>query len=183
MEDRVLFQSEGMGLFGMGERKRDFNRIFKTIRRMKCGDNQEKRAKNGILFFLLLLLSREFFGSMRSISIERGSRIFPVLLNPRARRCAFTKVEEPVGTIRRKRPKDRDARKESNRGEGRGRREREKREEGEERRGETRRERTSRSLMGYPPRTSCNVIVGDHSMDELSFESRGYLNARFAFID
>lgn len=69
MEDRVLFQSEGMGLFGMGERKRDFNRIFKTIRRMKGGDNQEKRAKNGILFFLLLL-SREFFGSMRSISIR-----------------------------------------------------------------------------------------------------------------
>lgn len=23
--------------------------------------------------------------------------------------------------------------------------------------------------MGYPPRTSCNVIVGDHGMDELSF--------------
>lgn len=22
--------------------------------------------------------------------------------------------------------------------------------------------------MGYPPRTSCNVIVGDHGMDELS---------------
>lgn len=138
MEDRVLFQSEGMGLFGMGERKRDFNRIFKTIRRMKCGDNQEKRAKNGILFFLLLLLSREFFGSMRSISIERGSRIFPVLLNPRARRCAFTKVEEPVGTIRRKRPKDRDARKESNRGEGKKREREEGGRRGEERRDEKR---------------------------------------------
>lgn len=140
MEDRVLFQSEGIGLFGMGERKRDFNRIFKTIRRMKCGDNQEKRAKNGILFFLLLLLSREFFGSMRSISIERGSRIFPVLLNPRARRCAFTKVEEPVGTIRRKRPKDRDARKESNRGEGKKRERRGRK----ERRGEERREEKER---------------------------------------
>lgn len=135
-----MFQSEGMGLFGMGERKRDFNRIFKTIRRMKCGDNQEKRAKNGILFFLLLLLSREFFGSMRSISIERGSRIFPVLLNPRARRCAFTKVEEPVGTIRRKRPKDRDARKESNRGEGKKRERRGRK----ERRGEERREEKER---------------------------------------
>lgn len=165
----------------LGERKRDFNRIFKTIRRMKGGDNEEKRAKNGILFFFFFF-SRE--NSLdRCVRFRSGSRIFPVLLNPRARRCAFTKVEEPVGTIRRKRPKDRDARKESNRGEGRGRREREKREEGEERRGETRRERTSRSLMGYPPRTSCNVIVGDHSMDELSFESRGYLNARFAFID
>ena len=53
----------------LGERKKDFNRIFKTIRRMKGGDNEEKRAKNGILFFLLLL-SREFFGSMRSISIR-----------------------------------------------------------------------------------------------------------------
>lgn len=124
----------------LGERKRDFNRIFKTIRRMKCGDNQEKRAKNGILFFLLLLLSREFFGSMRSISIERGSRIFPVLLNPRARRCAFTKVEEPVGTIRRKRPKDRDARKESNRGEGKKRERRGRK----ERRGEERREEKER---------------------------------------
>lgn len=124
----------------LGERKKDFNRIFKTIRRMKCGDNQEKRAKNGILFFLLLLLSREFFGSMRSISIERGSRIFPVLLNPRARRCAFTKVEEPVGTIRRKRPKDRDARKESNRGEGKKRERRGRK----ERRGEERREEKER---------------------------------------
>lgn len=124
----------------LGERKKDFNRIFKTIRRMKGGDNEEKRAKNGILFFLLLLLSREFFGSMRSISIERGSRIFPVLLNPRARRCAFTKVEEPVGTIRRKRPKDRDARKESNRGEGKKRERRGRK----ERRGEERREEKER---------------------------------------
>lgn len=83
---------------------------------------------------------------------------------------------EPVGTIRRKKPKDRDARKESKRREER---EEGREEGGEERRGETRREekrrdetrreRTSRSLMGYPPRTSCNVIVGDHGMDELSF--------------
>lgn len=160
MEDRVLFQSEGMGLFGMGERKRDFNRIFKTIRRMKCGDNQEKRAKNGILFFLLLLLSREFFGSMRSISIERGSRIFPVLLNPRARRCAFTKVEEPVGTIRRKRPKDRDARKESNRGEGKKRERRGRK----ERRGEERREEKERREVWWVTRperraTSLSVTI------------------------
>lgn len=77
---------------------------------------------------------------------------------------------EPVGTIRRKKPKDRDARKESKRREER---------RGERREEEMRRERTSRSLMGYPPRTSCNVIVGDHSMDELSFVriSGGYLNA------
>lgn len=79
---------------------------------------------------------------MRSISIERGSRIFPVLLNPRARRCAFTKVEEPVGTIRRKRPKDRDARKESNRGEGK--REKRERRGRKERRGEERREEKER---------------------------------------
>ena len=101
----------------LGERKKDFNRIFKTIRRMKGGDNEEKRAKNGILFFFFFF-SRE--NSLdRCVRFRSGSRIFPVLLNPRARRCAFTKVEEPVGTIRRKRPKDRDARKESNRGEGR----------------------------------------------------------------
>lgn len=105
----------------------------------------------------------------RCVRFRSGSRIFPVLLNPRRRRCAFTKVE-PVGTIRRKKPKDRDARKESKRREER---------RGERREEEMRRERTSRSLMGYPPRTSCNVIVGDHSMDELSFVriSGGYLNA------
>lgn len=44
----------------------------------------------------------------RCVRFRSGSRIFPVLLNPRRRRYAFTKVE-PVGTIRcskRKNPKD-----------------------------------------------------------------------------
>lgn len=120
----------------LGERKKDFNRIFKTIRRMKGGDNEEKRAKNGILFFFFFF-SRE--NSLdRCVRFRSGSRIFPVLLNPRARRCAFTKVEEPVGTIRRKRPKDRDARKESNRGEGKKREREEGGRRGEERRDEKR---------------------------------------------
>lgn len=127
----------------LGERKRDFNRIFKTIRRMKGGDNEEKRAKNGILFFFFFF-SRE--NSLdRCVRFRSGSRIFPVLLNPRARRCAFTKVEEPVGTIRRKRPKDRDARKESNRGEGRGRREREEGGRREEERRDEKRKNVEKS--------------------------------------
>lgn len=142
----------------LGERKRDFNRIFKTIRRMKGGDNEEKRAKNGILFFFFFF-SRE--NSLdRCVRFRSGSRIFPVLLNPRARRCAFTKVEEPVGTIRRKRPKDRDARKESNRGEGKKRERRGRK----ERRGEERREEKERREVWWVTRperraTSLSVTI------------------------
>lgn len=164
-------KTEGIRL--LGGKKEGFNRIFLNNSKTKGGDNLW-RTRNETREWNPFsppppLLSFANHSLDRCVRFRSGSRIFPVLLNPRRRRCAFTKVE-PVGTIRRKKPKDRDARKESKRREER---------RGERREEEMRRERTSRSLMGYPPRTSCNVIVGDHSMDELSFVriSGGYLNA------
>lgn len=62
-------------------------------------------------------------------------------------------MEEPVGTIRRKRPKDRDARKESNRGEGKKR----EREEGG-RRGEERRDEKRKNVEKSDGLSAQNVV-------------------------
>lgn len=136
----------------IGFLKQSRDERWRQSRYARCNKNEERMDS----FFV----REPFFGSMCSISIRIED--IPRIIEPSKTAVRVHKGGEPVGTIRRKKPKDRDARKEWKRGG--------EREEGrEERREETRRERTSRSLMGYPPRTSCNVIVGDHSMDQLSF--------------
>lgn len=139
-------------------RKRDFNRIFKTIPRWKVETIVKRRytrwtKKNGILFFPLLL-SFANRSLDRCVRFRSGSRIFPVLSNPRRRRCAFTKVE-PVGTIRRKKPKDRDARKESKRREER---EEGREEGGEKRRGEERRDEKRKNVEKSDGLPAQNVV-------------------------